>query len=82
MPNTSIMKIIFMKIIIIMEVLGMTIEPNYFCAEADTRCIKFFRTIAEWRCKEARLSLKSARKEEEEENVNLEDQLYGAGIAV
>lgn len=30
--------------------------------------------------KEARLALKSARKEKEEENINLEGQIYGAGI--
>jgi hypothetical protein len=31
--------------------------------------------------KEARLSSKSARKEEDEENLDLEGQMYGAGIA-
>jgi len=31
--------------------------------------------------KAARQSLKSTRKEEEEDNVNLEGQMYGAGIA-
>ena len=31
--------------------------------------------------REARIALKALRKEKEEEDVNLEGQLYGAGIA-
>lgn len=67
----------------IVEVLGMTSGPNCynFCAEADVRHIKFSERSLTNATKEARLFLKSARKEEEEENANLEGQLYGAGIA-
>ncbi|KAL6264419.1 hypothetical protein P5V15_004528 [Pogonomyrmex californicus] len=67
----------------IMAVLGMTIGPNCcnFCQEADARRIKYSKLSMSEAAKEATLTLKSIRKEEEEKNMNLEDQLYGAGIA-
>ncbi|KYQ49724.1 hypothetical protein ALC60_11205 [Trachymyrmex zeteki] len=67
----------------IMEELGMTIGPycyNY-CIETDKRRIKYSEHSLTNAAKEARSSLKSARKDQEEENINEENQLYGAGIA-
>lgn len=62
-----------------MKVLDMTIESN--CAEVDARRIKFLEQSLSDAAKEARLSLKSTKKEEKEENINLENQLYVANIA-
>lgn len=71
------------SILKIMEVLGITIGPNCynFCAEADARRIYFWERSLTDAAKEARVSLQSARKEQKEKNINLEGQLYGAGIA-
>ena len=54
----------------LMEHLGLTIESNCynFCVEADA-------------AREALMSVKSARKEEEESDTNRDGQMYGAGIA-
>lgn len=66
-----------------MDVLGMTIGPNCsnFCAKADARRIKLYERSLSDAAKTARLSLKSSKKEEEGQNINLEGQLYDAGIA-
>jgi len=67
----------------LMQRLGMKIEPNCynFCVEADKRRIKFAERSLTNAAKKARLSIKSQRKEEEETSINLEGQMYGAGIA-
>lgn len=67
----------------IMKVLGMAIGPNCynFCVEADElRVAQAERSMSD-AVKEARSSSRSSRKEEEEENLAVEGQLYGAGIA-
>lgn len=66
-----------------MEVLGLTIGSNCyeFCIEADAARICNAELSLSDVVKEARSVTKSLRKEEEEENSNLEGQLYGAGIA-
>jgi len=67
----------------LMQRLGMKIGPNCynFCVEADKRRIKFAERSLTNAAKKARLSIKSQRKEEEETSINLEGQMYGAGIA-
>ena len=56
--------------------------PCYnFCVEADELRIYFSDRSLTEAAKTARIASKSARKEEEELNFNLEGQLYGAGIA-
>lgn len=67
----------------IMKVLSITIGSNCFnyYAEANARRITFSERLLTNTAKEAQLTLKSARKEEEEENINIESQLYSAGIA-
>lgn len=67
----------------IMEQLGLTIGPNCynFCVEADARRIKFSERSLTDGAREARQSLKSARKEEEDSNMDKDGQMYGAGIA-
>lgn len=67
----------------VMKALDMTIGENCynFCLEADARRIQFSERSMSEAAKKARLSLKSSRKEEDEENINIEGQLYGAGIA-
>ncbi|XP_077271107.1 uncharacterized protein LOC143902250 [Temnothorax americanus] len=63
--------------------LDMTVGSNCynFCVEADELRIDFSNRSLTEAAKTARMSSKLARKEEEELNVNLEGQLYGAGIA-
>jgi len=67
----------------IMEILGITIGANCynFCVESDASRIERSERSLTDEAKQARLLSKSARKEEEEENINLEGRLYGAGIA-
>ncbi|XP_011873476.1 PREDICTED: uncharacterized protein LOC105565135 [Vollenhovia emeryi] len=67
----------------IMQVLGLIIGPNCynFCIEVDERRVKLAERILSDAAREARQSLKSARKEKEDEDLNLEGQLYGADIA-
>jgi len=67
----------------LMQVLGMKIGPNCynFCVEADEHRIKLSERSLTEGAKKARMSLKSFRKEEEEASINIEGQMYGAGIA-
>lgn len=67
----------------IMQTLGIKIGANCynFCTEADERRVLLAETSLSDAAKSARQSAKATRKEEEQENVNLEGQLYGAGIA-
>lgn len=62
----------------IMQALDITIGSNYynFCVENDERRIKFSERSLTDAVKAARQSLKSIRKEEEEDSVNLEGQMY------
>lgn len=64
----------------IMEVLGITIGSNSykFGAEADLRHTEFSDWSLSNSAKESRLLLKSTRKDEQKENINIEGQLYGA----
>ena len=70
----------------VMQVIGqlnMTVGCNCynFCVEADELRIDFSDRSLTEAAKTARIASKSVREEEEELNVNLEGQLYGAGIA-
>lgn len=67
----------------LMQNLGMTIGTNCFnfCVETDKRRIKFSERSLTDAAKEARLSLKSSRKEDEEASIEMDGQMYGAGIA-
>ncbi|XP_029168072.1 uncharacterized protein LOC114938336 [Nylanderia fulva] len=67
----------------LMQNLGMKIGTNCynFCVETDERRIKYSERSLTNAAKEARLLLKSSRKEEEEASINLDGQMYGAGIA-
>lgn len=67
----------------VMKQLGITIGQNCynFCLEADATRIKQSERSLTDEAKEARRSSTSSRKDEEHENLNLEGQLYGAGIA-
>ena len=55
-------------------------QSYYFCVESDAKRIQY----AEWAqtdaAKEARFNLQSSRKGNEEENINTEGRLHGAGI--
>lgn len=66
-----------------MEVLNLQIGPMCynFCMEADANRIRTAERAMSEASKEARRSLKSLRKDVDEVNINLEGQLYGAGIA-
>ncbi|XP_011135354.2 uncharacterized protein LOC105180772 [Harpegnathos saltator] len=70
-------------IMMLMQNLGMTIGPNCynFCVETDERRIDFSERSLSDAAKKARISLKASRKEEEEANIDLDGQMYGAGIA-
>lgn len=73
----------FASILHIMRTWGMKIGQNTYnlCSEVDeARVKKAERSLSE-AAKEARMSLKSQRKDLEEKDVNEEGQLYGAGIA-
>ncbi|XP_029161124.1 uncharacterized protein LOC114932878 [Nylanderia fulva] len=67
----------------IMGELSITIGPNCYnyCLETDARRIKLSERSLTDAAKEARSSLKSTKKDQEEKNINEEGQLYGAGIA-
>lgn len=66
----------------VLEVMGVKIGSNCynFCAESDaTRITKAERSMTD-EAKDARRAILAARREENEANVNVEGQLYGAGI--
>ncbi|XP_032688218.1 uncharacterized protein LOC116852215 [Odontomachus brunneus] len=67
----------------IMKELSMTIGSNCynFCLETDAWRIKYSERSLTDAAKEARSSLKSAKKDQKEENINEKGQFYGAGIA-
>lgn len=67
----------------IMKILGMTIGPNCynFCLEVDAQRVKYAERSLTDAGKEGRSSAKSMRKSEQDQNLELEGQLYGAGIA-
>lgn len=73
----------FTGIMQVMKQLGIIIGLNCynFCCEADaTRITQSERSLSE-EAKEARRASISSRKDEEQENVQSEGQLYSAGIA-
>ncbi|XP_018366586.1 PREDICTED: uncharacterized protein LOC108763445 [Trachymyrmex cornetzi] len=72
---SSLMKVI--------KALDMTIGRNCynFCVETDQHRVYLLDRSLTEAAKQARIASKSTRKEEEELNINLEGQLYGAGIA-
>lgn len=67
----------------IMQVLDIIVGPNCynFCVESNEHRIKLSDRSLSGAAKETRSSLKSARKDEEDENLVVEGQLYGPGIA-
>ncbi|XP_071569569.1 uncharacterized protein [Temnothorax nylanderi] len=72
-----------LSIMEIMQVLGIQIGLNCynFCTEADARRVSLAELSLSDAAKTARRAAQSSRKEQEQENINLEGQLYGAGIA-
>ncbi|XP_011635775.1 uncharacterized protein LOC105426310 [Pogonomyrmex barbatus] len=72
----------FRSIMKIMKVLNLVVGPNYynFCEEADAWRVKMAERSLTGAAKEVRKSLLSARKEVDEANAEMEEQLYGAGI--
>lgn len=62
----------FARILHIMDTMGMTSSPNSIMIAE--------RSLSEG-TKQARINLKALRKAKQEDDVNLEGQLYGAGIA-
>lgn len=71
------------SILRLMQNLGIKIGSNCFnfCMKADERRINFSERSLADAAKKARVSLKSSRKEEEEASINMDGQMYGAGIA-
>lgn len=67
----------------VMSQLGITIgfQCYNFCSDADDKCIAKSERSLTKEAKIARKEATSSRKEEEQENVELEGQLYGSGIA-
>ena len=67
----------------IMQVLEMEIgaQSYNFCVESDAKRIQYAERALTGAAKEARFNLQSSRKENEEEYMNTERRLYGAGIA-
>ncbi|XP_011881392.1 PREDICTED: uncharacterized protein LOC105569493 [Vollenhovia emeryi] len=67
----------------LMQNLDMTIGPNCynFCVETDARRINFSERSLSDAEKRARIALKVSRKEEKEATIDLDGQMYGAGIA-
>ena len=67
----------------IMQTLEIKIGANCynFCTEADERRVSLAETSLSDAAKSARQFAKATRKEKEQENANLESQLYAAGIA-
>lgn len=80
---TSVFNDGLMSVLHVIEVMGMKIGTNSFnlCVEVDEKRIKKAEKSISDGAKQARLDLKSMRKEKEELEVDLEGQLYGAGIA-
>jgi len=66
-----------------MKILNMTIGPNCynFCLQVDALRVDHAERSLSNAARNARSSAKSSRKAEEEENIVLEGQLYGADIA-
>lgn len=73
----------FASILHIMTALGMKIGPNSynFCLEVDEQRIRLAERSLSEAAKESRMALTSIRKDSQEQDVHLEGQLYGAGIA-
>lgn len=73
----------FSSILHIMEAMDLEIGPNSYemCMEIDKQRIKLAERSLSDRVKEARIAARSSRKEMQEQEDNLEGQLYGAGIA-
>lgn len=73
----------FNSLMEIMQVLGVDVGPSCynFCVEADARRVKFAERKMSDAAKDVRRISKLSRKEKEEANLDLEGQLYGAGIA-
>lgn len=71
------------NILQIMKVLEIDVgvQSYNFCLEADAKRVKHAERSLTDAAKEARSNIKSSRKENEEENLNIEGQLYGPGIA-
>jgi len=71
------------SIMAIMEVLQLTVGHNChnFCVETDARRVKAAERSRTDAAKDARRASTSFRKEEQEKNIDVEGQLYGAGIA-
>ncbi|GAB0089480.1 hypothetical protein DMENIID0001_040250 [Sergentomyia squamirostris] len=67
----------------VMQKLDILIGPNCynFCHKADSTRIQLSLKSLSEKAKETRRSKLSARKGEEQHNLNMEGQLYGAGIA-
>jgi len=63
--------------------MGLTIGSKsfQFCQEVDQNRIKKAEQSLSDGAKQARLDLKAARKEKQQEDIDVEGQLYGAGIA-
>ncbi|GBP60092.1 hypothetical protein EVAR_31353_1 [Eumeta japonica] len=57
------------------------VQSYNFCLEADAKRVKHAERSLTDAAKEARSNIKSSRKDNEEENLNIEGQLYGPGIA-
>ena len=66
----------------IMQVLEMEIgaQSYNFCVESDAKRIQYVERALTDAAKEARFNLQSSRKENEEEYMNTEGRVYGAGI--
>jgi len=71
------------SILNIFDIMKMKIEPNSYnvCTKIDENRIKKAEQSLSVGAKEARMQLKAFRKEKEAEEVDVEGQLYGAGIA-
>ncbi|CAK9817988.1 hypothetical protein ANTPLA_LOCUS9582 [Anthophora plagiata] len=63
------------------KVLNIATDIANFCLEVDAKRIKHSELSLTDAAKEARSRLKSSRKENEEEYLNMEGQLYCPGIA-
>jgi len=67
----------------VLEVMGVKIRPNCnnFCTESDAtpRIAKAERSMSD-QAKDARRANLAARREENKADLNVEGQLYGAGI--
>lgn len=73
----------FTSIMEIMQVLNLTIGDNCYsyCIETDARRVKAAERSMSSSAKDARKLSKRSKKEENEANIDVEGQLYGAGIA-